>query len=102
MVVPVASLVFVTGLFLLLAAAANRLRRGRSWLAVGGKGAPAAMRCHIEVLQSHALDSRRRLVLVRSEGGCALLLVGGPNDLVVPLQRATAAAVARLDPETPL
>lgn len=102
MVVPVTALVFVTGAFLLLAAVANRLRRGRLWLAAGGKGAPAAMRQHIEVVQSYALDSRRRLVLVRAEGGCALLLVGGPNDLMVPLQRVPTAVAAHLDPETSL
>lgn len=84
-VAPVASLLFVLGLFLLLANLAGRWR-GRPARAAAGTG-PA-----LSVLRSCPVDSRRRLVLVGCDGGVALLMLGGPNDLVVPLSFPGAAA----------
>lgn len=84
-VAPVASMLFVLGLFLLLANFAGRWR-GNSARAASGTG-PV-----LSVLRSCPVDSRRRLVLVGCDGGVALLMLGGPNDLVVPLSFPGTAA----------
>ncbi|WP_408896529.1 flagellar biosynthetic protein FliO [Pararoseomonas baculiformis] len=46
----------------------------------------------LEILESLPLDARRRLLLVRCDGGDLLLLLGGPQDLVVSGAATGAAA----------
>jgi flagellar protein FliO/FliZ len=60
-----------------LAALALLLRGMRA----AGLGRAAGRRLSVE--EAVPLDGRRRLVLARCDGRCLLLLVGGPQDLVV-------------------
>jgi len=48
-----------------------------------GKGWRPVMAGRITVLESRAIDNRRRLVLVRLDGREFLLLTGGANDVVI-------------------
>lgn len=72
---------------LLVAGAALAAVLGLLWLAQAGLRRarpllrPAGARLAIE--EAMALDSRRRLVLIRCEGQRALLLTGGPQDLLL-------------------
>ncbi len=72
----IASLVLVLGLIL-----------GLLWLlrrfGVGGMVARPGARRRLAVVETMALDGRRRLVLVRRDDAEHLLLVGGPADLVI-------------------
>jgi hypothetical protein len=89
---PTAALLFVLGLFLLLVNLARRWRPGGAWR--GRSGAVAAgVGAGPSVLRSCSVDSKRRLVLVGCDGGVALLMLGGPNDLVVPLSFPASAVV---------
>lgn len=72
----VAALAVVVGLML---AALWLLRR----FPVGGMVARPGQRRRLSVVESVAVDSRRRLVLVRRDGTEHLLLVGGTHDVVV-------------------
>jgi len=74
----VLALVLVLGLILLMAAALRRWG-GRLGLtgAVGGRDR------RLRVVEMAAVDARRRLILVRRDETEHLILIGGPNDLVV-------------------
>lgn len=99
LVLPCGALLFVTGLFLVLATVVSRLRRGGLWV-VGHRRAfgAAAAASRIDVVQSYALDSHRRLILVRCGDDDVLLLVGGPNDLVL-LRHGPATSALPSSPE---
>jgi hypothetical protein len=92
---PVAALLSVLGLFLLLANLAARWRPGGAWRGRAGTAA-AGTGAGPLVLRSCPVDSRRRLVLVGCDGGVALLMLGGPNGLVVPLSVPASAVAAPL------
>lgn len=72
----VAALVLVLGMIL-----------GLLWLlrrfGLGGMVARAAGRRRLALVESLALDGKRRLLLVRRDGREHLLLLGGATDLVV-------------------
>lgn len=89
----VASLVLVLGLML---GVLYVLRRTGL---VGMVSRPGGRR-RLGVVESIALDGRRRLVLVRRDGREHLLLVGGVTDLVVEsgIQSEFSAAVAATAP----
>lgn len=72
----VASLALVVGLMM---AVLWLLRRFN----IGGMVARPGARRRLAVVETMALDSRRRLLLVRRDGVEHLLLVGGTQDLVV-------------------
>ncbi len=67
------ALAFVLGLALLAGRAARRLGLARSG-AAGGR---------LELVQAIALDSRRRVQLVRCDGRHVLLLTGGGSDVLL-------------------
>ncbi|MCR6632651.1 MAG: flagellar biosynthetic protein FliO [Magnetospirillum sp.] len=79
----VASLVLVLGL---MAGVLWALRR----FGFGGMVARPGLRRRLAVVETMAVDSRRRLVLVRRDGMEHLILIGGPHDLVV--ERGIAAS----------
>lgn len=66
----------------LLLVAAKLARRFGLAGAVARPGAAASGR-RLQLVESLALDPRRRLLLVRCDGEELLLLTGGPNDLQV-------------------
>ncbi|WP_144186036.1 flagellar biosynthetic protein FliO [Elioraea rosea] len=68
-----AALAATVGAIYLLAAVARR----------SGLAATARPGRRLSVVETVALDPRRRLVLARCDGGEALLLVGGESDQVV-------------------
>jgi flagellar protein FliO/FliZ len=72
----IAALIFVLGLF---GAAVLVMRR----LRLGGGAAGFGRKRRLALVETLALDNRRRLVLVRRDGREHLLLVGGGADLVV-------------------
>lgn len=72
----VASLALVVGLMM---AVLYLLRRFN----IGGMVARPGARRRLAVVETMAVDSRRRLLLVRRDGVEHLLLVGGAQDLVV-------------------
>jgi flagellar protein FliO/FliZ len=72
----VASLVFVVGLMLALLWALRRF-------GPAGMVVRPGTRRRLGVIESSALDGRRRLVLVRCDDTEHLLLIGGVSDLVV-------------------
>lgn len=72
----VASLALVVGLMM---AVLWLLRRFN----IGGMVARPGARRRLALVETMALDSRRRLLLVRRDGVEHLLLVGGAQDLVV-------------------
>ncbi|MBC7950509.1 MAG: flagellar biosynthetic protein FliO [Rhodospirillaceae bacterium] len=71
-----ASLVLVLGLMLAVLWALRRF-------GLGGMVARPSARRRLSVVETMALDGRRRLVLVRRDDREHLLMIGGPNDLVV-------------------
>jgi flagellar protein FliO/FliZ len=71
-----ASLVLVLGLMLAVLWALRRF-------GLGGMVARPGARRRLSVIETMALDGRRRLVLVRRDDCEHLLLIGGPNDMVV-------------------
>lgn len=79
----VASLVLVLGLLLGVLWALRRF-------GIGGMVARPGSRRRLAVVEVMSVDNRRRLVLVRRDGTEHLLLVGGPQDLVV--ERGIAAS----------
>lgn len=84
--VPV-TLAVILGLIVLAGQVAQRMgfsaRFGRS-----PKNGPDR---RISLLESFSLDARRRLLLVRCNGHDLLLLVGGPQDLVIHHSLGTTA-----------
>lgn len=80
----VASLAFVVGLMLAVLWVLRRF--GPAGMVVR----PGAKR-RLGVVETTAVDGRRRLVLVRRDGTEHLLLVGGTNDLLIE-SRVTPAA----------
>lgn len=72
----IASLVLVLGLMLAVLWALRRF-------GIGGMVARPNARRRLSVVESMALDGRRRLVLVRRDDCEHLLMIGGPNDMVV-------------------
>lgn len=72
----VAALVLVLGLMLAVLWALRRFN-------IGGMVARPGVRRRLAMVETMAVDSRRRLVLVRRDGTEHLLLIGGPQDLVV-------------------
>lgn len=79
----VISLVLVIGLMLLVLWALRRF-------GFGGMVARPGSRRRLSLVESMAVDNRRRLLLVRRDGVEHLLLVGGPQDVVV--ERGIAAS----------
>lgn len=73
----IASLVLVLGLILGVLWALRKYGLG------GMVTRPGVSRRRLGVIEAVAVDSRRRLVLVRRDGQEHLLLVGGATDLVV-------------------
>lgn len=71
-------LAFVVGLILVGAWVARR-----SGLGSGAGRASGRRRRRLSVIETAAVDAKRRLVLVRRDGREHLLLVGGGNDLVI-------------------
>lgn len=72
----IASLVLVLGLALVVLWALRRFN-------IGGMVARPGARRRLTVVETMAVDSRRRLLLVRRDGVEHLLMIGGPQDLVV-------------------
>lgn len=70
------SLTLVVGLMLLVLWALRRFN-------VGGIVARPGARRRVTMVETTALDSRRRLILVRRDGVEHLLMIGGTHDLVV-------------------
>lgn len=101
LVLPWGALLFVTGLFLVLATVVSRLRRGDIWVGQHRAFGAAGAASRIEVAQSYALDSHRRLILVRCGDNDVLLLVGGPTDLVL-LRHGPATSALPPSPEKTL
>jgi flagellar protein FliO/FliZ len=73
----VLSLALVFGL--ILAAGFLSKRFAAKGILIGRKGATR----RLAVVESLALDNRRRLLLIRKDGAEHLILIGGSNDLVV-------------------
>jgi flagellar protein FliO/FliZ len=69
----------------LVGLSAQLLRRLRLVPATGPAGAR-----RLALLEALPLDPKRRLLLLRCDGAEVLLLVGGPQDLVVTLPRGAA------------
>lgn len=69
----------LAGVLALIAFAAFALKR----FGFGGLVPPKGAEKRLTISAALALDGRRRLLLVRRDGTEHLLLVGGPNDLVV-------------------
>ncbi len=74
----VLALLFVLGLIGGLAYAIRRLGLFDRFM-----GSPAGAARRLRVLESLALDARRRLVLVQHDEAEHLILIGGGNDLLV-------------------
>ncbi len=72
----IAALVLVLGLMLAVLWALRRFN-------FGGMVARPGARRRLAVVEAMAVDSRRRLLLVRRDGVEHLLLIGGPQDVVV-------------------
>jgi flagellar protein FliO/FliZ len=72
----VLSLALVVGLMLVVLWALRRFN-------IGGMVARPGARRRLAVVETMALDSRRRLLLVRRDGVEHLLLTGGTQDVVV-------------------
>lgn len=72
----IASLVLVLGLMLGVLWALRRFN-------IGGMVARPMARRRLAVVETLALDARRRLVLVRRDGVEHLLMIGGAHELVV-------------------
>ncbi|WP_419898086.1 hypothetical protein [Roseomonas sp. USHLN139] len=82
-----AALILVLALVLLAARAARRFG-----LAPGMPGPPRGADRRLMLVESLALDTRRRLLLLRCDGRELLLVTGGPQDLFLQeLPPATAA-----------
>lgn len=79
----VASLVLVLGLMLAVLWALRRF-------GIGGMVARPSARRRLSVVETMALDNRRRLVLVRRDDREHLLMIGGTSDLVVERDIAPA------------
>lgn len=77
----VLSLLFVLGLVGGVALIARHSTGLRARL-TAGRGA-STRRKRLQVMETAAVDTRRRLVLVRCDDREHLLLIGGQNDLVV-------------------
>lgn len=89
--------ILVIGLILL---GGGLLRRFSGGLAGFGGGRKGARR--LQVVETLAVDPRRRLVLVRRDGVEHLLLIGGATDLVVEhAGTAPASALAAAAPPAP-
>lgn len=82
----VAALVLVLGMMLVVLWALRRFN-------IGGMVARPGARRRLAMVEAMALDTRRRLVLVRRDGVEHLLLIGGPQDVVV--ETAIPAPAAR-------
>lgn len=95
--------IVVVGIALLLLAGILWLLRARE----RGRTLSGGQRAHrLAVLDSAAVDARRRLVLVRRDNVEHLLLIGGPADVVVesgiePRQAPPSGATGLLAPDTP-
>lgn len=74
----VLAFVLVIGLILLGAGLLRRVSGRVSGLVPGRKG-----QRRLKIIETMAVDPRRRLVLVRRDGVEHLLLIGGGNDVVV-------------------
>lgn len=72
----VGALILVLGLMLALLWALRRF-------GLGGMVARPGGRRRLSVVETMALDGRRRLVLVKRDDCEHLLMIGGPNDIVV-------------------
>src|SRR5512145_2065586 len=83
----VAALVLVLGLMLVVLWALRRF-------SIGGMVARPGTRRRLSMVEAMAVDSRRRLVLVRRDGVEHLLLIGGPQDVVVETAITAPAADA--------
>ncbi|ONG47063.1 hypothetical protein BKE38_24495 [Pseudoroseomonas deserti] len=82
-----AALILVLALVLLAARAARRFG-----FAPGVPGVPRGQHRRLVLVESLALDTRRRLLLLRCDGRELLLVTGGPQDLVLQdLPRSDAA-----------
>ena len=86
------ALLFVLGLIGGLAFAIRRLGLFDRFM-----GSPAGAGRRLRVLESLALDARRRLVLVQHDDAEHLILIGGGNDVLVE----SGAAVPRLKSGSP-
>lgn len=72
------ALIFTIGLIVLLGAGV------RYWQEKYGAGFTKSGQTHrLQVLTSTMLDTRRRLILIRRDRQEHLLLIGGPNDLLI-------------------
>lgn len=54
----------------------------------------------VQILEVTPLDPRRRLILIRKDGDEHLLLIGGPNDLVVDSKITKSSFAAELSAVT--
>ncbi|MBC7907447.1 MAG: flagellar biosynthetic protein FliO [Rhodospirillaceae bacterium] len=72
----IVSLVLVLGLLLAVLWALRRF-------GVGGMVARPSARRRLSVVETMALDGRRRLVLIKRDDCEHLLMIGGPNDMVI-------------------
>lgn len=86
--------------FVLALAIVLGLILGVAWLArrfgLGGAPTGPRRRRRLALIESLALDGKRRLVLVRRDGREHLLLVGGGADIVI--ERGLAVAAPDPDP----
>lgn len=88
----VAALAFVIGLMLAILWALRRF-------GPTGMVSRAADRKRLAVVESAALDGRRRLVLVRRDDSEHLLLVGGVTDLVIESRRLDGSVTENRRPD---
>lgn len=72
----IVSLVLVVGLMLAVLWALRRFN-------IGGMVARPSSRRRLAVVETMAVDSRRRLILVRRDGVEHLLMIGGAQDVVI-------------------
>lgn len=89
----IASLVLVLGLMLVVLWALRRFN-------IGGMVARPGARRRLAVVETMVVDTRRRLVLVRRDGIEHLLMIGGPQDVVI--ERGIAAPPPEPGPATVL
>ena len=85
----------VLGLIALTAWLVRRLAGRKLPIANAGR----ARQPRLGVLDAFAIDARRRLVLIRRDNVEHLIMIGGPNDLVVESQIVRAPAQGALAPQ---
>ncbi len=91
-----AALLAVVALIVLVAWIMRRVLGGRSTAFSAGKS-----RARLSVVDAANVDGRRRLVLVRRDDVEHLVMVGGPNDVLLESRIVRSQPVPRMTPQRP-